>query len=112
MGVTCPYCGKVLADYQGRAGHIRFKHPERFREEYGRDPNLPWNPSTSADLTDLLGRIERLEERVEATSRVVRTALGEGGLGFMCPKCGEFSKMEYDEELKLWVCAHCKEKPF
>ena len=42
MGVPCPYCDRVLADFQGRAGHIRFKHPERFKYEYGRDPNLPY----------------------------------------------------------------------
>jgi ribosomal protein L37AE/L43A len=72
---------------------------------------LPWNPSTSADLTDLLGRIERLEERVEAASRVVRTALSGTNLRFICGKCGEWSTIKYDDGKKVWVCGSCGEKP-
>ena len=109
MGVTCPHCRKELADYQGLAGHIRFKHPERFRERYGRDPNLPWYGGV--DLSQLSERVKYLEERVEAASRVVRTALGHAGMGFLCGTCGKWSKMKYDEERKLWVCTSCGEKP-
>jgi hypothetical protein len=110
MGVSCPYCERELADYQGLAGHIRFKHPERFEERYGRDPNLPWHPH-NRDLSELKERVKRLEERMDAASRVVRTALGIEGLEFL-PECGKFSKLKHDEARRLWVCSRCGEKPF
>jgi phage gpG-like protein len=48
-------------------------------------------------LAELSEKVQRLEKRMEAMSRVVRTALGEAEMGFMCGRCGQFSKMKYDQ---------------
>lgn len=64
------------------------------------------------DLSQLLERIEELEVRLDAASKVVRTALGNAGIDFLCAGCNKFAKMRYDEEKRVWVCGNCGKKPF
>jgi len=55
---------------------------------------------------------EKIGERLDKASRMVRTAFGIAGLEFQCPVCRKTSTLKYDSNVKKWVCSNCGKIPF
>lgn len=62
----------------------------------------------------LVGDVLDLEGRLDRASHLVRHAFGDNKVKVNCPHCKKWSylKLLDVEGTKLWICEHCKKKPF